>query len=177
MYVFPSVGVHIASISHIIPSTEINTGTYAGTTPVKPKFTQASAIDESREDEAETQARDAELRKVVWDAEPQTEESPTCDLGKGIGEASFEYSGAPMGIRGDDGSILPLETQDTGADKDQMYSGVEEAIPANVRVAVSFTAGLLMYRLYRYAFRLLESIRSYAGCSGRLDSSYRDAAC
>ncbi|CAL1707531.1 unnamed protein product [Somion occarium] len=154
------VDVRVASVSGYLPSLEDNNAPFLGTTsgngPLPPPLTPTEEA-VTRAQQVEIQKKDANERRVVWDAED------------GMGDADGEYdddsddSGSPsqvletwrmgkaglelvipMGLRNSDGSIVPLPAPAKTSGKnipeslaDAHYVGAKENVPTRVGELVS----------------------------------------
>jgi hypothetical protein len=152
---FPSVNVHVASVSAYIPSVEITNGIpssvasdgiNASTTPLAQKQIQI-----------EVQKQDAQERTTVWDAEKigrldsldedaEFEDDP--DFPKGVLHDSAITSDewTPMGTRNHKGDIVPfmlpraqgldesnMNIDAGGATQELLFTGRAECVPESVR--------------------------------------------
>ncbi|EPQ57954.1 hypothetical protein GLOTRDRAFT_103922 [Gloeophyllum trabeum ATCC 11539] len=115
------VDVRIASVSAYLPSTEDNNAAFAGTCgPLAkgaPSLTPAEEAT-TRAQEIELQARDAEKRRVIWDAEDgltdmdaDGEQDPDYDPGDRSSRKGNKFAveiSEPLGIRNADGNIVSM---------------------------------------------------------------------
>lgn len=102
------VEIQIASITSFIPSSDRNKEGYFGTVhgPGNPSCLTPLEESEFRRKQAEEQIRDAEIRKVVFDADP----SPDAEItGEAIGPE------VPLGVMDEDGNIVANPTDMTRA--------------------------------------------------------------
>jgi hypothetical protein len=102
-YFCDRVEIQIASITSFLPSADNNKGEYLGTThaPGIPSFLTPLQEVELRRKQAEAQIKDAEKRKVVFDADP----SPDAEI---TSEAIDPES--PLGFMDDEGNIVTNPT-------------------------------------------------------------------
>lgn len=139
-----SMSMKVVSVSSFLPSsTEDNSATFTGlTTRCPPKLTPVEEA-RLRVEDAELQRKDALDRNVVWDADADAD---TDALGEDISDegivlARCNASGAmvPIGIRGDEGKILPIPVhEDQGKGNDVVvYGGHPDPTPMHVGYLVS----------------------------------------
>ena len=120
------VTVGIQSIAAYLPSTEDNDAAFTGTTTgmAVPSLTPLEEANH-RAQQAEIQAKDAGERNVAWDAEQglgdadaDGEDDPDYANGVFVGSSKVNDSGVeilvPIGIRNEEGVILPLVLSDKG---------------------------------------------------------------
>ncbi|KAF9789652.1 HORMA-domain-containing protein [Thelephora terrestris] len=98
-----SVEVQVASITSFLPSPETNKEEFSGMAraPGIPSFPTPLQEAEFRRKQAEAQLRDAEQRKVVFDADP----SPVAEITSEVVDP-----GVPLGVMDDDGNIVASPT-------------------------------------------------------------------
>lgn len=111
--------MQVASITSFLPSSEDNKGEYLGTVrgPGIPSFLTPFQESEFRRKQTEAQLRDAEKRKVMFDAGPSS--------GVEITSEAIDPE-LPLGIMGDDGNIVPNpadSTAATGVSSQKAFSG------------------------------------------------------
>ena len=94
-----SVEVQVASISGFLPSSDNNKGEYSGTVrgPGIPSFLSSLQDSELRRKQTEAQIRDAEKRKVVFDADP----SPDAEITSEVIDPEVS-----LGVMDDEGNIV-----------------------------------------------------------------------
>lgn len=143
------VDVHVQSVAKYIPNEDNNESQFIGVVPVSKngngmtKFS-GSGSSSSRARQVEQQLKDAEQRVVAWNAEDSRWTDEDAE-----GEVDYDYvndSGIalsePLGIRKDDGSIVPIEDQEeNGMETDQVdaqFFGEPELAPSRVGKLVSF---------------------------------------
>jgi hypothetical protein len=97
------VEVQVASIASFLPSSDNNKGEYLGTVrgPGIPSFLTPLQESELRRKQAEAQIRDAENRKVVFDADP----SPDVEITSEVIDPEL-----PLGVMDDEGNIVTNQT-------------------------------------------------------------------
>lgn len=131
--------MNVVSVSPFLPSsTEDNNATFAGlTTRCPPKLTPVEEA-RLRFEDAELQRIDALNRNVVWDADTDADEDAPgeniTDEGIVLARCNANGSMVPIGVRGDEGKILPIpvhEDQRTGSDVVQ-YGGQPDPTPTHV---------------------------------------------
>lgn len=137
-----SVSMKVVSVSSFLPSsTEDNNATFTGLTPhCPPKLTPVEEA-RLRVEDAELQRRDALNRNVVWDADADEDALGEDISDEGIVLARCNASDVmvPIGIRGDEGKILPIpvhEDQDKGNNVAE-YGGHPDLTPTHVGYLVS----------------------------------------
>ena len=114
------VEIQVASITSFLPSSDNNKGEYLGTIrgPGIPSFLTPLQESELRRKQAEAQIRDAEKRKVVFDADP----SPDAEI---TSEAIDPE--VPLGVMDGEGNIVTnptdMGTADVGASGQRVNSG------------------------------------------------------
>lgn len=93
------VEVQVASITSFLPSSDNNKGEYLGTVrgPGVPSFLTPLQESELRRKQAEAQVRDAETRRVVFDADP----SPDAEITSEAIDPEL-----PLGVINDEGGIV-----------------------------------------------------------------------
>ncbi|KAI0664727.1 HORMA domain-containing protein [Cubamyces menziesii] len=135
---YHGVDVKVTSVSGYLPSGEDNSAPFLGTTSANPfGAPPLTPVEEAtmRAEQIHIQRQDASERRVVWDADDVAvaggglgydESSPT-DTDK---EPVFAPT-APIGIRNDEGSIVPLSQGAQEYEKaEAQYSGKPESVPA-----------------------------------------------
>ncbi|KAF9246385.1 HORMA domain-containing protein [Melanogaster broomeanus] len=132
-----SVSMKVVSVSSFLPSsTEDNNAMFTGITARSPP--KLTPIEEARlrVEDAQLQRSDALKRTVVWDADEDEDAQgeEVSDDGIVLTRYNAEATMVPIGIRGDDGEILPIpahEGQGTGIGLAQ-YRGHSELTPTRV---------------------------------------------
>ncbi|KAI0934776.1 hypothetical protein AcW1_006192 [Taiwanofungus camphoratus] len=160
---YHSVDVRVTSVSGYLPSTEDNNAPFLGTTNgyphAAPTLTPAEELT-MRMQQAEIQRQDALERRVVWDGDEglgdvdaDGEDDPECVQGTGTDGKSNSSLGAwrvkgrevelvaPLGVRDENGRIIPCteEEKGKGADADQcgkieeaQYAGKQDNVPSRI---------------------------------------------
>ncbi|KAF9645068.1 DNA-binding protein [Thelephora ganbajun] len=98
-----SVEIQVASITSFLPSSDNNKGEYLGTVrgPGIPSFLTPLQESELRRKQAEAQIRDAEKRKIVFDADP----SPDTEITSEVIDPEV-----PLGVMDDEGNVVTNPT-------------------------------------------------------------------
>ncbi|TBU35629.1 HORMA-domain-containing protein [Dichomitus squalens] len=125
---YHGVDVKVTSVSAYLPSGEDNNAPFLGTTErnvfAAPSLTpmEEAAI---RAQQIETQRRDAAERRVIWNGDDNMG-----DVGRSNGGAG-DIDIMPVGIRDDDGDIVPLSPVARGEESamEAQYAGRPESIP------------------------------------------------
>ncbi|KAG8217650.1 hypothetical protein J3R82DRAFT_5803 [Butyriboletus roseoflavus] len=131
------VSMKVASVSSFLPSsTEDNNATFTGlTTRCPPKLTPVEEA-RLRVEDAELQKKDALNRNVVWDADADEDALGEDISDEGIVLARWNASGAmvPIGIRGDEGKILPIPVHEEQGKGNTIteYGGHPDHTPTHV---------------------------------------------
>lgn len=134
----------VVSVSSFLPSsTEDNNATFTGLTTRCPA--KLTPVEEARlrVEDAELQRGDALKRNVVWDADADADEdAPGEDISdEGIVLARCDANGAmvPIGVRGDEGRILPIPLHEDKGKCDNVveYGGHPDPTPTHVGYLVS----------------------------------------
>ncbi|KAG9312996.1 hypothetical protein JVU11DRAFT_6434 [Chiua virens] len=128
------VSMKVVSVSSFLPSsTEDNNAPFTGLAArCPPKLTPVEEA-RLRVEDAELQKEDALNRNVVWDADAD-EDAPGEDVtDEGIVLARCGADGAmvPIGIRGDEGAMLPIPVQ-VNANNVVEYGGHRDPTPTHV---------------------------------------------
>ena len=138
-----SVSMKVVSVSSFLPSsTEDNNATFAGlTTCSPPKLTPVEEA-QLRANDAELQRKDALNRSVVWDADTDADEDAlgedVSDEGIVLARCNGNGAMAPVGVRGDEGKILPIPVHEDQGKGIVEYGGHPEPTPTRVGYLVSF---------------------------------------
>lgn len=138
---FISVSMKVVSVSSFLPSsTEDNNATFTGlTNRCPPKLTPVEEA-RLRVEDVELQRKDALRRHVVWDADADADVDEDA-LGEEISDEGIvlvrcNANGAmvPIGVRGDEGKILPIPVhQDQGKGTNIIeYGGHADITPTHV---------------------------------------------
>ena len=153
---FPSVNVHVASVSAYIPSVEAANGV-----PSSLFSTDASATLTPKQIQIEVQKQDARERTIVWDAEKisrldsldedaEFEDDPDLPRGPPHNSEIIHDEWTPMGTRSKEGDIVPLSVQSRGQELDEsnmdidasgttqelLFTGQAEFVPDSVQQLV-----------------------------------------
>lgn len=127
----------VSSISSFLPSVvEDNNAAFTGITATSgPKLTPVEEA-RLRTEDAELQRTDALARSVVWDADgdEDAEGEETSDEGIVLARFNSASAVAPVGVRGDDGSIQPIPAQNKRGATSSLaqFQGVFQATPTGV---------------------------------------------
>jgi meiosis-specific protein len=152
---FPSVNVHVASVSAYIPSVE---ATNSVPSLVVGHGTDTSATLTQKQIQIEVQKQDAQERTIVWDAEKigrldsldedaEFEDDPDFPKGALHDSAISSDEWTPMGTRNEKGDLLPffvlprrqelnennMNIDAGGATQELLFTGRAECVPDCVR--------------------------------------------
>ncbi|KIJ69131.1 hypothetical protein HYDPIDRAFT_172597 [Hydnomerulius pinastri MD-312] len=131
------VNMKVVSVSSYLPSsTEDNNAMFTGITAHSaPKLTPVEEA-RLRSEDAELQKTDALDRNVVWDADEDEDAQgeDVSDDGIVLTRYNGEVSMVPIGIRGDDGKLLPIpyHEPDNASTGPAQYDGLSETTPTRV---------------------------------------------
>ncbi|KAH9901464.1 HORMA domain-containing protein [Cubamyces lactineus] len=136
---YHGVEVKVTSVSGYLPSGEDNSAPFLGTTSANPfGAPPLTPVEEAamRAEQIHIQRQDASERRVVWDADDgvlaasggfSDDESNRKDADK----KQILAPTAPIGIRDDEGNIVPLSQDSSEYEKaEAQYSGKPESVPA-----------------------------------------------
>jgi hypothetical protein len=126
------VSIDVTSISSYIPPAEDNEKAFCGVTQGDTtQYLSAHDGEEARTKEIETQWQDAQERVVVWDAESLAVH-PFDDDADGEPDPEFERASQqirPLGVRGENGQLRDIPSEDTCAPSDPQFMGASEVTP------------------------------------------------
>lgn len=132
------VDVRITSVASFLPSSDDNNATFTGTThglTAIPALTPAEQNAKSLQ-QYEIQMQDAKSRRIMYDADGLCDEDAD-------GEDELDYSpstpndDSPIGMRGDDDSIVPLPVDTESRNSPMEVDATSAAVPENIGQLVS----------------------------------------
>ncbi|KAI0333593.1 HORMA-domain-containing protein [Cubamyces sp. BRFM 1775] len=133
---YHGVDVKVTSVSGYLPSGEDNGAPFLGTTSANPfGVPPLTPVEEAamRAEQIHIQRQDALERRVVWDADDGVVATLSYEEGNQKDNDKKYIAGptAPIGIRDDEGNIVPLSQDGSQYEKaEAQYSGKPESVPA-----------------------------------------------